>query len=70
MVSGIFSVIQLILKLIGLWEQFQDYSDKERLKASQERTQEREKAVDKQQGAQSEDEFDRAQDDIVKHKPK
>lgn len=69
MISGIFAAIQLVLKLIGLWEQFLGWSDKKRLADAAKNTQDREKAVDQQKGAMSEEEFDRLQDDITKHRP-
>lgn len=69
-VTGVFSAIKLVLELLGLWHQFQDFSDKERLKKAQENTDARDKAVDQQTGAKSEDDFDRAQDGIVDHKPR
>ncbi len=69
MFAQIFAVIQLLLKLVGLWEAFLSWSDKARLAEAAQNTQEREKAVDQQKGAQNEDDFDRAQDDIVNHRP-
>ena len=70
MISQIFAVIQLVLKLIGLWEQFLDFTDKARIAEGQKRTQEREKAVDEPAGAISEEDFDKAQDTITGTKPK
>lgn len=70
MISQVFAVVQLLLKVFGLWEQFLDYSDKARTAEAEERKQRREEAVDKQKDAQSEEEFDRAQDDIVGSNPK
>lgn len=70
MISGIFAAIQLVLRLFKLWDQFLEYSDKVRLAQAAENTQEREKAVDEQKGASSEEEFDRAQDGVIGHKPK
>lgn len=70
MIGQIFAVIQLVLKLIGLWEQFLDYSDKARVAEGQKNTQEREKAVDELEKAETEDEFDKAQSKIIDHKPR
>ena len=70
MISQIFLVIELILKLFGAWEKFQDYSDKRKNAEAEERRQKRDKAVDDQQKAKTEDEFDKAQDTIVGNKPK
>jgi len=70
MISGIFAAIQLVLRLFKLWDQFLEYSDKVRLAQAAENTQAREKAVDQQKGAMSEEEFDRLQDELTKHKPK
>ena len=70
MISGIFGVVQLLLKLFGLWEQFLDYSDKARAAEAEARKQRREKAVDEQKAAATEDEFDKAQDEIIANKPR
>lgn len=70
MLGQIFAAIQLVLKLIGLWDQFMDWSDKKRIADAEANRQEREKAVDAQKNAQTEKEFDDAQSKIVDHMPK
>lgn len=70
MFAYIWSIIQLILKLIGLGELFLSERDKSKVTAGQVNTQERNKAIDEQKSAQTEDEFDKAQDSIVSHAPK
>lgn len=65
----VFAVIQLILKLIGLWEDFLSWSDKKRIADAEVNRQEREKAVDKQKDAEDEKTFDDAQSEIINHKP-
>lgn len=68
--SGVWSFIQMILQLLGLIKMGISEADKAKVAAGQVNTQERDKAVDAQKNAQSEDEFDKAQDSIVLHKPK
>ncbi len=69
MLSSIFSIIQLILSLIGIWDQFLSWSDAKRLADASKNTQDRNTAVDDQKEATSEDQFDKDQDTIVNHKP-
>lgn len=70
MIANFFALVQLLLKLIGLWEQFLDWSDKKRIADAEINRQEREKAVDDQSKASSEKEFDDAQSRIIDHKPR
>lgn len=67
--ATIFSIIQLILQLLGLWDQFMSWSDAKRLADASQNTQSRNAAVDDQKGATSEDQFDKDQDTIINHKP-
>lgn len=69
MLANIWALIRLILELIGLWKYFSSERDKDRVAEGQKNTQEREKAVDEQTSAKDEDAFDKAQDEIVAHKP-
>lgn len=69
MFAQIFAVIELILKLIGLWDGFMSYVDKKRIADEAQKTADRNKAVDEQKNAKSEDDFDKAQDDIIRNKP-
>lgn len=69
MFTGIFSAIELIMRLIGLWDQFMNWSDAKRLADAEKNTQDRNKAVDDQKGASNEDQFDKDQSDITKHLP-
>lgn len=62
---GFFDLISLLLKLIGLWEGLLDFIDKKHSADMEERRQRREKAIEDQKNAQSEKEFDDAQDSIV-----
>jgi hypothetical protein len=68
-IGSIFTAIQVILRLLGLWDQFLNWSDAKRIADAEKNTQDRNDAVDKQKGAKSEDDFDKAQDDIISHKP-
>jgi len=69
MIASIFSIIQLILHLIGLWDQFLSWSDAKRLAEAEKNTETRNDAVDKQKEAKDEAEFDKEQSVIVSHKP-
>ena len=65
-----FLIVELLLKAIGLWEDFQNYVEKKKIAEGQEKTQNRNDAVDKQKQAKDEAEFDQAQSDIVGNLPK
>ncbi len=69
MFSSIFAIIEMVLKLLGLWDQFLSWSDSKRLVDSQKNTQDRNTAVDDQKGAKDETTFDNDQSAIVNHKP-
>lgn len=70
MIGQIFVAIELVLKLIGLWDQFTEYVRLKSIADREERRQDRDKAVDNQQSAKTEDEFDKAQDDISRNLPR
>lgn len=69
MISQIFIIIRLILTAFGLWESFLSYGDANREKKRVEKDQKRDKAVDEQKDAQTEEEFDKNQDTIGGSKP-
>lgn len=69
MISQVFLLIRMILTAFGLWESFLSYGDANREKKRVEKDQNRDKAVDDQKNAQTEDEFDKAQDAIGSSKP-
>lgn len=69
MIGQIFAVIELLLKLIGLWGQFSDYVDKKRTAEAEERRQRRDQAVDDLKNAKTEEEFNEAQSRIVNNPP-
>lgn len=69
MFAGIFSAIELILKLLKLWDGFLDWSDAKRKAEMEERQQKRDKAVDDSVNAQTEDEIWRSQDEITRNSP-
>lgn len=69
MISQVFLLIRMILTAFGLWESFLSYGDANREKKRVEKDQNRDKAVDDQKSAQTEDEFDKAQDAIGSSKP-
>lgn len=70
MIAQIFLLIEVILRLFKLWDSFGTFVDDKREKDRIERDQARDKAVDKQKNAQTEEEFDRLQDDIARNSPK
>lgn len=69
MIAQIFAAIELILKLIGLWNGFLDYTDKKRIADAEANKQEREKAVDDQKDAKDEAQFDKDQSTVINHQP-
>lgn len=69
MIAQIFLLIEVILRLFKLWDSFGTFVDDKREKDRIERDQARDKAVDKQKNAQTEEEFDSSQGKIVKNKP-
>lgn len=68
-IASIYSVIQLILRLFGLWESFLDYSDNQRKIAAAKKQEELEKAVDASTKAEVDDEIWKSQNDITKNMP-
>jgi hypothetical protein len=69
LIGQLFLLIEVILRLTKLWDGFTLYVDAVKEKERVARDQARDGAVDKQKGAQSEDEFDKAQDDIARNHP-
>lgn len=69
MIGSIFAVIELILKLIGLWDQFLDYSDAKRRAQDEVKRQEREKAADKAANAETDGEIFDAETDVTNNMP-
>jgi DNA-binding transcriptional regulator GbsR (MarR family) len=67
--ASIFALIQLLLKLFGLWDQFRNYADTQFKKEIEERRQAREKAIEDLKNAKTEEEFDEAQERIARNSP-
>lgn len=67
--KNIGAIVYVMKALIDLIREFQRIKDAQREAESEKKRLEREKAIDEQQKAQNEEEFDRAQDDIVRNKP-
>lgn len=65
MLANLFALIQLILKVLSLWEGLLDSIEQADIAKREERRQAREKALEQLQNATSEDEFDKAQDSVV-----
>lgn len=68
-IAIIYSVVQAVLQLIGLWDQFLDYSDSQRLAESQAKQQTEDAAVDDSVTATTDDQIWKDQDAITKNKP-
>lgn len=66
---GFFAIIELILKLIGLWNEFGDYMDVKRKADIEKRRQERDKAIDDSKQAETDSEIWDTQDRITGRKP-
>lgn len=66
---GFFDLIAVILKLIGLWNGFLDFVDKKYTADMETRRQAREKAIDKSQEDDSDDDLFKDQTDIVNNAP-
>lgn len=69
MIGNLFALIELILRLIGLWDSFLNYIDKKKIAAIEKNREDRNAAVDDQKGAKDEAQFDKDQDTIIKHLP-
>ena len=69
MFSSIFSLITLLLKLLGLWEKFLDHADATRLSDSERRRQIRDAAIDSSTRATTPEEAYAAQEDITRNSP-
>lgn len=69
MFTSIFAIIELVLKLFRLWDQFLDYSDARRLAEAEAKRQSREKALEDSIKAGTDDEIWDSQDRIVDNKP-
>lgn len=65
-----FAIIQVILKLFGLWEGFLSWSDKKKIADQEKNKQDRDKALEDLKNAQTEEEFNKAQSGVVDHIPK
>lgn len=69
-IGSIFAAIEAILKLIGLWEQFQAWYDAKKVADRTDESQKLNQAVDDIKNAKSEDDFDKAQSAITSHLPR
>lgn len=70
MIAQLFILVQVLLKAIGLWEQFLDSLTKQELAAIETRRQAREQAAKAVREAQDEQAFDRASDSLHDNFPK
>lgn len=69
MIAQIFAVIEVLLKLMGLYDGFINYLDAKRLAEDEAKRQAREGAVDDAAKAQTPDDAYRAQDGVVSNDP-
>lgn len=69
MFTQIFTIIELVLKAIKLWDLFLGYMDEKHMADILANRAARNAAIDKQKNAQTEKDFDDAQSDIVEHGP-
>jgi hypothetical protein len=65
----VFLIIELLLKLSRLWDQFAIYVERRKRQENEEKRKRREKAVDDSKGAQTDDEIWKSQDGIVDNLP-
>lgn len=70
MIGQIFTAIEVILKLLKLWDGFMNYMVDKHSADIQARQQARNKAIDDSKGANTDDEIWKSQDDIVSNNPK
>jgi len=70
MFSNIFAVVQMILRLFKLWDQFLDWSDAQRAAEIEKRQQDRAKAIEDSKKAESDEEIWDSQDRIVDSRPR
>ncbi len=66
----IFLLIELVLKLLKLWDGFGDYQESKRKSEAEERARNRDSAAKEVINAGSEDEFDKASDKLHDNSPK
>ena len=67
--SGLWNLIKLLLALVGLYKPAESAADAARRAEAEKKRQEREKALKDLENAQTEDDFDRAQDSVVRNRP-
>lgn len=67
--ANLFQIVQLLLKVFGLWEAFLDYMDASHSAALEERRQKREKALAELDRAKTDEEIWEAQEKVVDAKP-
>ena len=70
MLAQLFLLIEVLMRAFNLWDQFGQYMDDKRERDRVERDQKRSAAIDKQKTAESEADFDKAQDDIANNLPR
>jgi hypothetical protein len=70
MLGKIFLLIELVMRLFKLWDQFADYTEESRKAEVEKRRQDRAKAIEDSKKAESDDDIWKSQEDIVKHRPR
>lgn len=67
--SAISGISTIIKALMGLWSAIQTWREEQRRKEVEAKNQKQDKAVEDLKRAQTEEEFNRAQEEIVKNSP-
>lgn len=70
MIAQIFVIFQVLLKLFGLWEQFDAWYVAKKVADAEKNKQDRDKALEDLKNAKDESDFDKAQSGVVDHIPK
>lgn len=69
MIANIFKIIDLLLRLFGLFDLYMNHIEEKYRSEIEKRRNKREKALEDLQKADSEQEFDKAQEEVVSNKP-
>jgi hypothetical protein len=69
-ITKVFLIVELILRLFKIWDKFGSYVDQRRAAEMEARAQAREKAIEKLKQAKTPDEIWKAQEELVKNGPR
>lgn len=68
-IAQIFTALQVLLKLFGLWEQFQNFMSAVAIKEAEERARALDQALKDAQNAKTPDDAWKAQEGVTKNEP-